>query len=324
MKAAVFTEPGSPDVLHIEDVADPVPGDGELLIQVEAISLEGGDLLHRSGRLPMPPGAANETIIGYSAAGEVAALGEGVSGFTVGQKVTTFHSYGSHGALRVAPAATSFVVPDGVDLHTAAIIPVGPGTAAWALDVGMLQPNETVLVVGATGGVGSAAVQLAARAGARVIGTASNAESLEGLRALGLSDAVVSTGEGSFGAEVRTLLGGPHVDLIIDTVGGFALVDAMETLRDAGRVVLVGSLGHSDAKLDPFQVLIHQHSVIGCVLGPRMGEPRVRALIEDLLTSAAHGGLKTPIDAVYPFDQVVAAHRHAETRGRLGRVIVSL
>ncbi len=318
MRAATYQAPGDPSVLYIAELPEPAPAADELLIRVEAISVEGGDLLARRSVARTGP----SDILGYAAAGEVLQVGSAAAGFAVGQKVATFNFAGSYAEVRAVPAATSWIVPDGLDIKVAATIPCGPGTAALALQLGGLKPGETVLIQGAAGGVGIAAVQLAAKAGARVIGTGASPGTLEALRDYGLTDAIV-VGDRSTSAQVRDLLGGDKVDLLIDNVGGAALADGLKVVTDGGRIALVGVFGGFNQALDAGHLLLHRLKVIGIFLGPIIGEPAIRSLIDHLLQEAANGALKTPIDAVFPLAEAAAAHRRAEERGRIGRVIIT-
>ena len=317
LKAAAYDSPGDPSVLQLAEVSDPVPASNELLIRVEAISIEGGDLLGRKGTARNGP----DDVLGYAAAGEILQVGDAVEQFTVGQKVTTFNFTGSHAELRTAPAATCWLVPEGLDMKVAAAIPAGPGTAALALKLGGLKKGETVLILGAAGGVGLAAVQLAAKAGARVIGSGTSRESLEKLRTYGLSDLLV-TGGRPVSEQVRDLLGGNRIDLLIDCVGGPALLDGLHTLKDGGRAVLVGVFGGFAQSIDAGYLLFHRLTVIGCLLGVVMGEPESYDIIRALLKQAAQGELKVPIDATFSLADAAAAHWRAEERGRIGRVIM--
>ena len=316
MRAAIFDRAGEPEVLHIAELPNPTPGDTDLLIRVEAISIEGGDLLARAKGEP-------GHVPGYAAAGEVVGMGAAVSGFEVGQKVTSFAFSGSHAELRAAPAATCFPIPDGLDVAIAAAIPVGAGTAAWACKLGGLKSGETVLVTGATGGVGLACVQLAARQGARVLGTGSNPETLAQLHQYGMTDAIV-IGEGSVSEQVLERLGDNKVDLLIDNIGGTALIDGLDALADGGRAVLVGAFGGFDQPINPRRLLFRRQTVIGCLFGADMARPEARALVAELLLMAGRGELQVPVDAVFDLSDIVAAHRRAEERGRIGRVIVSV
>ncbi len=318
MKAAIYSEPGTPDVFHYGEVADPVPADDEVLIRVEAISIEGGDLINRALTRQGP-----DEVVGYAAAGTILQVGKAVTGLSVGQRVATFQWKGSHATLRAVTATNCFIVPDGLDIGVASAIPVGPGTAAYALKLGALQSGQTVLVLGASGGVGLAAVQLASKAGARVIGTGTKAESLAKLKAYGLTDAIV-TADQPASEQVRALLGGNEVDLIIDNVGGDALVDALKVLKDGGKAVLIGVFGGRSTMIDAGQILMHRHVIIGCLLGTAMTDPDARRLIEELFPMARDGALNVPIDATFPLSEASAAHRRAEERGRIGRVIMTV
>ena len=319
MKAALLRGPGGPEQFEIAEIPDPLAGPGEVLVRIEAISIEGGDLVARRTAGPFEPGH----IIGYAAAGTVVALGADVSGFAVGDRVATFGFMGSHAELRAVPAIQCWVIPAGLDAGTAATIPCGPGTAAHALKIAGFEDGagKTVLITGAGGGVGLAAVQLAARTGARVIGTGTNGNTLDRLRQHGLSDAIVTTGEPA-SEQVLDLLGGRKVDLLIDNVGGPSLSDGLNTLRDGGKAVLVGVFGGWHEPLDAGFVLRRRLSVIGCLLGAVISEPANYRLIADLLALAEQGGLYAPIDAEFALSEVAAAHARAEERGRLGRVLM--
>ena len=318
MKAVIYSQPGGPEVLAIGDVSEPVLRPDELLIRVEVISIEGGDLVTRQRQA-----LAQDEVLGYAAAGEVLEVGSAVQGFRPGEKVVTFAWRGSHAERRVAPAAASFLVPEGLDLQRAAAIPVGPATAAWALKLGRLTAGQTVLITGAAGGVGVAAVQLAAKRGARVIGTGTRPDSLEKLRAYGLNDAII-VGEHDANEQVRALLGGEGVDLLIDNVGGPALVDGLAALKEGGTAVLIGVLGAAKQPIDAVDLLMQRKTVIGCLFGPDMATPEGRATVEEVLQMVKAGDLQVPIDAIYPFAEAAEAHHRAQTRGRIGRVLITL
>jgi NADPH:quinone reductase-like Zn-dependent oxidoreductase len=317
MKAAFYTRAGAPSVIEFGDRPDPIPGDEEVLVRVEAVSIEGGDLLSRQG---IDPGGT-PYVGGYAAAGEIVASGSRVTGFTPGQKVTTFAFGGSHASLRAVPAATCFAVPTGMDITVAAAALIGTGTAALALSQGGIARGETVLVTGAAGGVGVATVQLAHLAGARVIGTGSSPTTLEALRGYGL-DVPLVVGTVPIKEQLAASVGDRGVDLVIDNVGAGALQDALTVTKDGARIVLVGVLGDGDRLIDSFQILFHRLTVIGCFLGPIMARPDVRRLVEDALQQVAAGEIEVPIDAVFPLSDAVAAHTRAQERGRLGRVVM--
>src|SRR3954453_20773253 len=182
MKAAVIYENGGPDVLRYEEVPDPEVPDGFVLVDVEAISIEGGDLLARAGA--SPPDVPH--VVGYLSAGTVAAVGGGVDGRAVGDRVVALNAAGSHAARRAVPAMSTWPIPDGLDAAPAACVPVAYRTAQECLfAAGGLQTGQTVLIHAGAGGVGMAAIQIAKQAGARVLSTASSDEKLERLKDLG-------------------------------------------------------------------------------------------------------------------------------------------
>ena len=319
MKAVTYEQPGGPEVMQLVDVAEPVIRPHEVMIAVEAISIEGGDIISRNSQ-SLQPGE----YLGYSAAGTILETGSDVNGLVPGQKVATFNWRGAYAERRAVPSYNCFPIPKGLDPRVAAAIPVGPGTAAWAYHLGKLQPGQSVLILGAAGGVGAAAVQLASRMGARVIGTGTRSESLERLRQFGLNDAIV-VGEKQAGAQVRELLGGNKVDLLIDTIGGDALSDGVEVLRDGGTAVIIGILAGRNHMIDTEYLLLHRITLIGCLLGPEWGEKKIaRDLVNELMQMAANGELTVPIDSTFPLEKVIEAHQRAETRGRLGRVFMTL
>src|SRR5919202_3009862 len=222
MKAAVIYENGGPDVLRYEDVPDPECPDGFVLVDVEAISIEGGDLLARAGS---PPPAVPH-VVGYLSAGAVAAVGGGVDDRAVGDRVVALSQDGSHAARRAVPAAATWPIPDGLDAARAACVPVAFGTAYECLfTAGNLAGGETVLIHAGAGGVGMAAIQLAKRAGATVISTASRDDKLERLKELGLDHGINYARE-SFVERTRELTDGRGVDLVLDSIGGQNLVDS--------------------------------------------------------------------------------------------------
>src|ERR1700733_11886829 len=183
MKAAVIHENGGPDVLLYEDVSDPEGPDGFVLIDVEAISIEGGDVLARAGS---PPPSVPHSV-GYLAAGTVIEVGAGVQDLAVGERIVTLNAAGSHASKRAVPAMSTWPIPEGLDAAVAASVPVAFGTAQECLfTAGRLEAGQTALIHAGAGGVGMAAIQLAKHAGAAVIATASSDEKLTRLRDLGL------------------------------------------------------------------------------------------------------------------------------------------
>src|SRR3954468_18712943 len=209
MKAAVYYETGAPDVFRYEDVPDPECGPGMVVVDVEAISIEGGDTLNRAGGEM----ATTPHIVGYQCAGTIRDIGEGVTDRKVGQRVVATGLWGSHAAMIAAPSVLTWVIPDGADLVKCACVPVAFGTADDCLfEFGHLQAGETVLIQAGAGGVGIAAIQLAKRAGATVFATASSDERLAKLTELGM-DQGINYSKNNWVGEVREHTGGAGVNL---------------------------------------------------------------------------------------------------------------
>ena len=321
MKAAVYYETGSPDVLRYEDVPDPVPGPGEILVDVEAVSIEGGDTLNRlRGAMTRVP-----HVVGYQAAGTVSACGDGVTGFSVGDRVVTVGMDGSHAEKRVAHPGFTWQVPDGLAIEQAACVPVPFGTAHDCLfEFGRLQPGETALIHAGAGGVGIAAIQMAKQAGARVLATASSDERLGRLEELGL-DVGINYATHDFVAEARRVTDGRGVDVIVDSVGGRTLQGSLAALAYRGRVVTVGDAGRSAAEtLDVSGIRPNNQTLSGYFLGAELlTGTRAHDLVADLIAKVAAGELKVVIDRVYPLSDAAAAHAYIESRQAFGRVLLA-
>src|SRR5881227_4497005 len=210
MKAAVYYETGPPDVFRYEDVPDPAVFPGGVVIDVEAISIEGGDTLNRGGgEMTSVP-----HIVGYQCAGTIVEVGEGVDDRRVGQRVVATMMSGSHAEKVAVPSIITWPIPDGADIVAAACVPVAFGTADDCLfEFGHLVEGETVLVQAGAGGVGLAAIQLAKRAGATVLATASSDERLERLKEYGL-DHGINYANADVAPAVRSLTAGRGVDLV--------------------------------------------------------------------------------------------------------------
>jgi NADPH2:quinone reductase len=320
VKAAVYYETGRPEVFRYEDVPDPVVGDGDILVKVEAVSIEGGDTLNRlGGDLGKVP-----HVVGYQCAGTVVATGSLVTAFTTGDRVVTVGLDGSHAELRAVPEPFAWKIPDGLSTDEAACVPVPWGTADDCLFAfGHLVSGETALVHAGAGGVGIAAIQLAKRAGARVFATASSDDKLERLKELGLDEGI-NYAAGDFVAEARRLTDGRGVDVIVDSVGGPTLQGSINALAYRGRCVTVGDAGRSAAEhLDISNMRPNNQTLSGYFMGAELLlSPRPHALIASHLDDIAKGELKVIIDRTYPLSDAAAAHEYIESRQSFGRVLL--
>lgn len=318
MKAAVYYENGDPSVLKYEDVPDPVCHPKGVVIRVEAISIEGGDTLNRwRGALVTRP-----HIVGYQAAGEIVEVGAEVTDLRVGQKVATCNAFGSHAELRAAPARSCWTIPDGFDVKLAAPIPVTFGTADDCLfEFGRLKAGETVLVQAGASGVGVAAIQLAKRAGARVLATASSDARLEALKPLGLDEGINYKRDDVVQSVMR-LTDNAGVDLVVDSVGGATLQGSILSLGYRGRVSMVGAAGREPMNVDVSSMMGGNRSLSGVFLGAEINTDRVHDNIQRLIDDAAKGELKVVIDRTFPLSEAAAAHAYIESRQAVGRVLL--
>ena len=318
MKAAVYYRNGPPEVLQYEDVADPVCGPGMVVIEIEAISIEGGDTLNRlGGALTSDP-----HIVGYQSAGTIIEAGDGVVDRAVGDRVVATFMSGSHAERIAVPYQVTWAIPDGADLVNCACVPVAFGTAHDCLfEFGHLQKGETVLIQAGAGGVGMAAIQLAHRAGATTIATASSLDRLKPLLDLGLDHAVDYSNDG-WVDEVRGLTDGRGVDLVVDSVGGKTLQKSVACLRYRGRAITVGSAGRDFTPFDAGVLGMNNQSLTGVFLGAEMTTPRAQQMVQDLVNEVAAGDLTVLVDRTFPLAEAAAAHAFIESRQAIGRVVL--
>jgi len=320
MKAAVYYETGAPDVFRFEDVPDPTCGPGEVLIRVEAVSIEGGDTLNRlGGDLVTVP-----HVVGYQCAGVVLETGDGIDDLVPGDRVVTVGMDGSHAELRVAGRSFCWPIPDGVPTEDAACVPVPFGTADDCLfEFGRLQAGETALIHAGASGVGIAAIQLAKRAGATVIATASSDERIDRLGDLGLDHGIDYTST-DFALAVRDLTGGRGADVIVDSVGGTNLQRSLQCLAYRGRCVTFGDAGReTPSKLDISTMRANNQTLVGYFLGAELFlGTRAHAMIARHLDDIAGGRLRVVIDRRFPLEQAGEAHAYIEDRQAFGRVLL--
>jgi NADPH2:quinone reductase len=320
VKAAVYYETGGPDVFRYEEVPDPVVRGNEILIRVEAVSIEGGDTLNRLG------GAMNNVphIVGYQCAGTVVVIGEQVAGFAVGDRAVTVGIDGSHAELRSVPESFAWKIPPRLQTDVAACVPVPWGTADDCLfEFGHLAAGETALIHAGAGGVGIAAIQLAKRAGARVFATASSDDKLERLKELGLDEGI-NYARDDFVVESRRLTDGRGVDVIVDSVGGVTLQGSINALAYRGRCVTVGDAGRAPAEhLDISTMRPNNQTLSGYFMGAELlFFPRPHDLIAGHLEAIGRGELRVIIDRAFPLSEAGAAHAYLESRQAFGRVLL--
>ncbi len=324
MRAVVIREPGGPEVLELVQVPVPEPGRGEVRVRVATSGLNRADLLQRRGRYPVPPGYPKD-IPGLELAGTVDAVGEGVTRWTVGDSVMGILGGGGYAEYALSPASTLVGVPVGMDPADAGAI---PEVYMTAFDAAFLQEGlgagETLLVHAVGSGVGTAAVQLARRAGARVLGTSRTPEKLERAREVGLEEGVLA--DADWPERVLERTDGRGVDVILDLVGGPYLEGNQRVIAERGRHIVVGVPGGSDATISLRGLMGRRASIRGTVLRARPlaeKEELARAFAEDVLPGFSAGELRTVVDRVFPAAEASDAHRYMEENRNFGKILLA-
>ena len=287
---------------------------------IKAIGIQGGDTLHRQGGEM----ATTPHVVGYQAAGVIREVGANVTDRHPGQPVVATMAFGSHAELVSVPVASTYIVPDGMSLELAAAVPIEFGTADDCLfEFGHLKAGETVLVQAGGGGVGLAAIQLAKRAGATVIATASSHEKLDRLKAFGMDHGINYTVE-NFVARAMQLTQGRGVDLVVDSVGGKTLEGSISSLGYRGRVSWVGNAGRDAHVADARGLMQKNATLTGVYFGAELQSQaeRCRSMVDRLLGDVARGNLKVVVDRKFPLSQAAEAHAHVEGRTAFGRVLL--
>ncbi len=325
MQAVFISEPGGPEVLQVREVAAPVAGPGEVLIDVVAAGLNRADVQQRRGYYPPPPGASE--IPGLEVSGRIAGFGPGVSKpFSVGDKVVALLSGGGYAEQVAVPAGQVLRVPDGVDLVTAASLPEVAATVYSNLIMtAQLQPGETVLIHGATGGIGTMAIQLAKALGARVAATAGTAEKVATATAFLGADIAINYATEDFPESLRAQNHGKGADVILDVVGAKYLARNVEALADYGRLVVIGLQGGIKAELDLGELLRKRAAIIATALRPRPVEEKT--VIMDAVRDAvwpliADGRIRPLVAKTFPLAQAAAAHEYFDSGDHVGKVLL--
>ncbi|MBV9101057.1 MAG: NAD(P)H-quinone oxidoreductase [Candidatus Dormibacteraeota bacterium] len=324
MKAIVVERAGGPEAMRVEDVPDPQTGPGDVLIRVAGAGVNRADVLQRMGFYPPPPPGAPD-VLGLEVSGEVVAAGADVRGWRTGDRVMALIEGGGYAELARAPAAQVMAAPANVDLVTAAGIPEVFITAHDGLFTrARLSAGETVLIHGGAGGVGTAVVQLAKRAGAQTIVTAGSAEKLQRCAGLGADWGIDYRNE-DFAARTLELTAGRGADVILDLMGAAYLERNMSALARDGRLVIIGLQGGVSAEIDLRTLSAKRISVIGTQLRARPAEQKaaiVSAFTGDALPGFDDGALSPVIHRVLPLAEAVEAHRLLESGEVIGKVVL--
>jgi putative PIG3 family NAD(P)H quinone oxidoreductase len=323
MTCIEITKPGQPDVLKPVERPDPVPGPGDVLIKVAAAGINRPDVMQRRGRYPPPPGASD--IPGLEVSGTIAAVGDGVSDWRVGNPVCALLAGGGYATLAVAPAPQCLPVPTGVDLTAAAAIPETFFTV-WTnvFDRGRLKAGETALIHGGSSGIGTTAIQLAVARGARVFATAGSDAKCRACEKLGAARAI-NYRQDDFVEMTKQLTGGRGVDLILDMVGGDYVSRNLSALALEGRLVQIGLMGGEAAPVDFRRILGQRLTLTGSTLRPRSVAEKgqiAAALLQEVWPLLDEGRVKPIIYRTFPLAEAAAAHRLMESSEHIGKIVL--
>jgi putative PIG3 family NAD(P)H quinone oxidoreductase len=325
MKAVRFAGKGGPEVVELVELPEPSPGRGEVLVRVRAAALNRADLIQRRGLYP-PPAGYREDVPGLELAGEVVACGPGAEAFRPGDRVMAIAAGEAQAELAVVHERMLLRVPPALSFPEAAALPEAGITSHDALfTLGGLRPGAAVLVHAAGSGIATAAIQIAHAAGATVIGTSRTQDKLERAKVLGLDHGLLVSGPPRFASEVRELTGGRGAAIVLELVGGPYLGDDVAALAAGGRIVLVGTMGGSEAPLDLRLLMQKRGWLAGTMLRPRPLEEKIaasQAFARDVLPLVAGGRVKPVVDLVLPAAEARAAHERMERNASFGKIVL--
>ena len=323
MKVVRFHRTGGPEVLVYEDVVDPTPKEGEVLIRIEAVGVNFADVMRRRGDEypePSPP----PFTLGVEVAGTIAAVGKGVKSVDPGSLVFATPGMGGYAQYICMPAAAVVPVPSGINAAQATTLVVQGLTAALALrKSARLMAGESVLIEAAAGGVGTFAVQLAKLYGAgKVIAAASTPEKRAIAERLG-ADESVDYMASSWADKVRDLTNGHGVDVVLEATGGETLGQALKAMAPFGRMVVYGQTSGRTAVVDPWRLTVPNHTVTGFYLGAFLAfSDLINSTLGEIIGYVMAGKLALQVGTVLPLSQAANAHRLLESRKTTGKIVL--
>lgn len=325
MQAITVSDPGGPEVLRLTTVPDPTPTAEQILVRVRATALNRADVMQRMGQYPPPPGESN--ILGLELAGEVEAVGVAAKDLAPGDRVFGLVGSGGYAEKAVIDARMAMPIPAGWSFAQAAAVPEVFFTAQETLfTLGGLQEGETVLIHAAASGVGTAGIQMARETGARVLVTAGSADKIQRCVELGAL-AGCNYKEQDFAEWVKEVTNGQGVDVIEDFIGAAYWERNLRSLKTGGRLVLVGLMGGVKIEANLGLLMTKRLQVFGSVLRSRPLADKI-AITQRFRTKwlplLVAGRIKPIIDRIFPFAQVVDAHRYMEENRNFGKIILSV
>ena len=325
MKCVEIRACGGPENLVVAERADPVSGDGDVLIRVAAAGVNRPDIIQRMGAYPPPKGASD--LPGLEVAGTVVAVGPGVVGWTPGDTVCALVNGGGYAELCVAPASQCLPIPEGLDMVSAAAVPETYFTV-WTnvFDRGRLMPGETALVHGGTSGIGTTAIQLAVARGSRVLATAGSEEKCRACEALG-AEFGINYRATDFVEAVRARTAGRGVDLVLDIMGGSYVPRNLAVLAVEGRLVQIGLMEASTSTIDLRSVMGRRLTITGSTLRPRSTAEKGRiadSLRREVWPLLARGVACPVIHRTFPLAEAAEAHRMMESSAHIGKIVLTV
>lgn len=325
MKAVVRTGDGGTEVLQIADVTPPLPIETQLLVDVKATALNRADLIQRRGGYPPPQGESD--ILGLEIAGTVSAVGASVTEFNKGDRVFGLVGGGGYAEQAIIDCRMAMIIPDQWSFEEAAAVPEVFFTANENIfTLGELTRDETILIHAGGSGVGSAGIQIASHAGARVFITAGTSEKINNCMQLG-AKAGINYKQSDFVVEIDRLTNGEGVDVVLDFIGAPYLQRNLKILKTKGRLLQVGLMGGSEAAIDLGTVMRKRLRIIGSVMRPQSLDEKIaitHRFVERWLPELKAGTLRPVIDKVFPMDQVRDAHEYMEANRNFGKIILKI
>ncbi|MFJ8927388.1 NAD(P)H-quinone oxidoreductase [Streptomyces sp. NPDC102364] len=316
MKAVSIKEPGGPEVLQWVDAEDPAPAAGQVVVDVVASAVNRADVMQRMGLYPVPEGAS--PYPGLEVSGRISAVGEGVTGWKVGDEVCALLTGGGYAQKVAVPAGQLLTVPKGIGLVEAAGLPEAVATV-WSnlVMTANLKEGETLLVHGGAGGVGTAAIQIAKAVGARVVTTVGGPEKAARAKELGADVAV------NYRAQDFTEHG-PY-DVILDVVGGQYLERNVRSLAPDGRLVVIGLQDGLEGQLNLADMVFKRLSVHGTTLRTRSAEQKAAIVAEvqgEVWPMIESGAVQLVVDQTVPMAEAAEAHRLIDTGQHIGKILL--
>jgi len=323
MQAVVITHAGGPDVLRLEEVPDPVPGPGEVLVEVAAAGLNRADIMQRQGHYPPPPGAP--PYPGMECSGRVIELGPEITGWQVGDEVCALLAGGTYADKVAVPQGQLLPVPEGVSLVDAAALPEATCTIQGTVyQMGRLAPGDTFLVHGGAGGIGTFAIQIAKAEGCTVACTSGSPEKLARCRELG-ADLAVSYRDEDFTDSVLAFTGGHGADVILDIMGASYLAPNLDTLATWGRLVVIATRGGNRGEVDLGLMMQKRASIVAATLRTRTAKEKaevVAATRVHIWPLISAGKVIPVVHAVLPMAEAAEAHRLLDDGSHVGKILL--